>query len=553
MEPYHHAVGTCERCSTDIEPRVSTQWFVKTKPLAEAAMRAVRQGETVIVPEREEERFFHWMGNIRDWCISRQLWWGHRIPVWYCDSCGEHTSQMTDPTACPNCGSQDLHRDEDVLDTWFSSGLWPFSTLGWPDTEARDYRRFYPTDMRETGYDILFFWVAREMMLGIGMTGQSPYGTVYLHGLVRNEDGQKISKSMENIDEYDPLHIVERYGTDALRYTLVTSATPGLDTNLDPRRLEGARNFANKIWQAARFVLMNAPQSNVAVVGVDVTPGHGSLELADRWILSRLNRLIRSVDHLFGRHQYGEAGRQINDFLWSEYCDWYIEASKVRLYDDDADSTVPVAILLHVLETSLRLLHPFMPFVTEAIWQALPDATKQGLALIVARWPEMDETLLDEDAEAQMSLLVDLIRGIRNRRADYGVTPGKRIPAMIAAGDARDVLRDQQAELCALARLDPERLIIEKGIEPPGQAATIVAGEVICYLPLAEIVDLGAEKERLTEALKDLERRISHSEGLLDSQFAERAPEHVVQRERVKLAELKTERAKLKERLVDLT
>jgi len=549
VQPYRHAVGTCERCHTDIEPRVSTQWFVRTKPLAEAAMRAVRQGETVIVPEREEERFFHWMENIRDWCISRQLWWGHRIPVWHCADCGEHTSQMTDPTACPNCGSQDLHQEEDVLDTWFSSGLWPFSTLGWPDTEARDYQRYYPTDMRETGYDILFFWVAREMMLGIEMTGQSPYGTVYLHGLVRNENGDKISKSMENIDAYDPLNIIDKYGSDALRYTLMTSSTPGLDMNLDPRRLEGARNFANKMWQAARFVLMNIPESNAPAVGVDVALRDRPLDLADRWILSRLNRLILSVERLFDRHQYGEAGRQINDFLWSEYCDWYIEATKVRLYDDDAGDRVPLTILLHVLETSLRLLHPFMPFVTETIWQALPDGTKEGEALIVSHWPQADQSLLDDEAEARMGLLIDLIRGIRNRRADYRVTPGKRIPAMIAAGDGARALEEQRAELCALAKLDPESLIIEDAVEPPGQAATIVAGKVTCYLPLAEIVDLAAERERLSDALADLKRRIAHSEELLEGPFAERAPEHVVQRERDKLAELKAERTKLKDRL----
>ena len=549
VESYHHAVGTCERCHTDIEPRVSTQWFVRTKPLAEAAMEAVREGETVIVPEREEERFFHWMENIRDWCISRQLWWGHRIPVWHCAECGQHISEMTDPTECPDCGSEDLHQEEDVLDTWFSSGLWPFSTLGWPDTEARDYQRYYPTDMRETAYDILFFWVAREMMLGIEMTGQSPYSTVYLHGLVRNEDGQKISKSMENIDEYDPLNIIDTYGTDALRYTLMTSSTPGIDMNLDPRRLEGARNFTNKIWQAARFVLMNTPDADVPVLGGDVTLEEACLELADRWILSRLNRLIENVDRLFQSHQYGEAGRQINDFLWSEYCDWYIEASKVRLYDDDVDNSVPLAILLHVLETSLRLLHPFMPYVTEAIWQALPEETKDGEALIVARWPDVNAALLDREAEQDMVLLMDLIRGIRNRRADYRVTPGKRIPAMIAAGDAANVLEEQRAELCALAKLDPGSLVTEESLDPPSQAATIVAGGVTCYLPLAEIVDLEEERERLAEALDDLQDRIAHSEELLDGQFAERAPEHVVQRERDKLAELRTERAKLEHRL----
>ena len=378
IEPYFHAVGTCERCATDIEPRISTQWFVNVKPLAEAAMEAVRSGATTIIPEREEHRFFHWMENIRPWCVSRQLWWGHRIPVWYCDECGGQTCEMTDPIACAHCGSTSIHQDDDVLDTWFSSGLWPFSTLGWPDTDAPDYRRYYPTDVRETAYEILFFWVAREMMLGIELTGRIPYATVYLHGLVRNEEGRKIGKSMENIDEYDPLNIIEAYGCDALRYTQLTSSTPGLDMSLDLRRLESARNFTNKIWQAARFVLLNLDTGH-SMLDID-QPLISNLQLPDRWILSRLNHLIQSVTHLFESYQYGEAGRQTHDFLWGEYCDWYIEASKVRLYEpstgsgrrEAADKSVPQAVLLHVLETALRLLHPFMPFVTEAIWQALP-------------------------------------------------------------------------------------------------------------------------------------------------------------------------------------
>jgi len=615
VESYFHAVGTCQRCGTDVEPRVSTQWFIRTKPLAEAAMQAVRDGRTVIVPEREEGRFFHWMENIRDWCISRQLWWGHRIPVWYCDDCGGETSEVTDPTECAHCGSANIHQDEDVLDTWFSSGLWPFSTLGWPDTGAPDFRRYYPTDMRETGYDILFFWVAREMMLGIEMTGQAPYATVYLHGLVRNEEGKKISKSMENIDEYDPLNIIERYGSDALRYTLLTSSTPGLDMNLDPRRLEGARNFTNKIWQAARFVLSGIGDQGSEGSLCSLPPASRFL-LSDRWILSRLNRLIENVTRLFEGYQYGEAGRQINDFLWGEYCDWYIEASKVRLYDDAADKAVPQAVLLHVLEAALRLLHPFMPFVTEAIWQALPtppspppvrggegegasspyrggrgegalllraggqeegdplprgegalpsreegrgegDPLPRGEgrfppALMMARWPEPDAALVDDEAEAQMELVMGLVRGIRNRRAEYDVIPGKRIPALVAAGSAARWLDEQRAELCFLARLDPDQLIIEPAIEPPDQAATVVVGDVVCYLPLAGLVDLDVERGRLSKSLAEIEDRIARSEKLLAGDFARRAPEHVVQRERDKLADLRAERAKLKERLAGL-
>ncbi|NLF00194.1 MAG: valine--tRNA ligase, partial [Anaerolineales bacterium] len=454
VEPYTHSVGTCQRCGTDVEPRISTQWFVRTQPLAAAAVAAVREGRTVIIPEREESRFLHWMDNIRDWCISRQLWWGHRIPVWYCDDCGEQTTAITDPSACAHCGSERIHQDEDVLDTWFSSGLWPFSTLGWPDTDTLDYQRFYPTDMRETGYDILFFWVAREMMLGIEMTGRAPYKTVYLHGLVRNEEGKKISKSMENIDEYDPLNIIERYGADALRYTLLTSSTPGLDMNLDPRRLEGARNFINKVWQATRFVLGALGEGAAEVKGLHEV----ELQLVDRWILSRLNRLIQQATALFESHQYGEAGRQIYDFLWSEYCDWYIEACKVRLYDEAADKAAPRAVLLHVLEATLRLLHPFTPFFTEVLWQALPAQTppaqtREGQALMVAPWPSAELGWLDDEAEQQMGLITELIRGIRNLRAEYDVTPGRRIGALIAAGGAAAAMESQRSVLSSLAKL----------------------------------------------------------------------------------------------------
>jgi valyl-tRNA synthetase len=548
VEPYFHAVGTCERCHTDIEPRISTQWFVEVQPLAEAAMEAVRSGETTIIPEREERRFFHWMENIRPWCISRQLWWGHRIPVWYCEDCGEQTSERFDPTACAHCGSANIYQEEDVLDTWFSSGLWPFSTLGWPDTDAPDYQRYYPTDVRETGYDILFFWVAREMMLGIEMTGQSPYETVYLHGLVRNEEGRKISKSMEDIDEYDPLNIIDRYGADALRYTLLTSSTPGLDMNLDPRRLEGARNFANKIWQASRFVLSNLPEDEDGVPDMP-EPDAPELRLVDRWIMSRLHHLIDSVTQHFDNHQYGEAGRQINDFLWSEYCDWYIEASKVRLYEQHADKNVPRAVLLRVLETSLRLLHPYMPFVTEALWQALPEGVREGDALIVAPWPEVDPAWMDEQAEAHMELSMALVRGIRNLRAEYNVTPGKRIPALVDAGEMAPQLEEQRALLSFLARLDEDELRIAETLTPPEQVATVVVGDVVGYLPLAGLVDLEAERDRLARELAGVMERITRSEELLAGEFAEKAPPHIVDRERDKLAELEITRQQLQDRL----
>jgi valyl-tRNA synthetase len=544
-EPYFHAVGTCQRCGTDIEPRVSTQWFVKTKPLAEAAMSAVREGSTRIVPEREERRFFHWMENIRDWCISRQLWWGHRIPVWYCQDCGGETSAVVDPTECSHCGSREIRRDEDVLDTWFSSGLWPFSTLGWPH-ETEDYERYYPTDMRETAYDILFFWVAREMMLGIELTGRTPYETVYLHGLVRNEEGKKISKSMENIDEYDPLNLIDKYGADALRYMLLTSSTPGLDMNLDPRRLEGARNFTNKIWQAARFVL-SGPGDERAMADLAGLP----LELTDRWILSRINRLVAVVTRLFEAYEYGEAGRQIYDFLWGEFCDWYIEASKVRLYDEECDNSVPRACLLQVLSASLRLLHPFAPFVTEAIWQAFPESARPSESVMMSPWPAVEEALLDEEAESRMGLMIELVRGIRNVRAEYGVTPGKRIGAMLAAGGEAGWLEEQRPVLCALAKLDDSELEIGPALPAPEKAATVVAGEALCYVPLAALLDLDAERERLNGELEEIEVRIARSEALLAGEFAKKAPPEIVDREREKVGGLKGERDKLRSRLAE--
>ena len=544
IEPYSHAVGTCQRCSTDIEPRISTQWFVKVKPMAEAAIEAVRNGDTNIIPEREERRFYHWMESIRPWCISRQLWWGHRIPVWYCDNCGEQTSEIEDPTQCAHCGHTSIKQDEDVLDTWFSSGLWPFSTLGWPDTTAPDLLRYYSTDMRETGYDILFFWVAREMMLGIEMTGSSPYSTVYLHGLVRNEEGKKISKSMENIEEYDPLNIIDRYGCDALRYMLMTSSTPGMDMNLDPRRLEGARNFGNKIWQAARFVLGHIDRVDAA----SLEPSAPGLQLADRWILSRLNRVAQTVTDLFESHQYGEAGRQLNDFLWSEYCDWYIEISKVWLYDESADRSVPFAVLLHVLETSLRLLHPFMPFVTEAIWQALP-IDRDAESIMLARWPQGDDSWLNKTAEEEMELVMELVRSIRNVRAEYDVQPGKRIQTQFSAGPWADLLADQRPVLASLAKLDLEHLVIKDELDSPENAATVVIGETVAYLPLAGLVDLAAERDRLSKELAEVEQRITSSEKLLAGEFSTKAPEHVVDREKDKLGDLKATRAQLQERL----
>ncbi len=548
VEPYRHSVGHCQRCDTIVEPRISTQWFVRTKPLAEEAIRVVRDGTMRIIPDRFEKTWFHWMENIRDWCISRQLWWGHRIPVWYCQDCGLQWSAVEDPTRCPTCGSSMIVQDEDVLDTWFSSGLWPFSTLGWPEATA-DMQRFFPTDMRETGYDILFFWVARETMLSLALTGQAPYSTVYLHGLIRNERGEKISKSMPDAWKYDPLYIIDEYGTDALRYTLSTSSTPGNDMNLDPRRLEGARNFANKIWQATRFILMNVKDSNLTAL-----QNPSGLELADRWILSRVERLTGDVFALMETQQYGEAGRRVRDFLWDEFCDWYIEASKVRLYaeGDEAAKDIPRAVLLRVLERALRLLHPFMPFVTEALWQALPATVRQGEALIVAPWPQQEPIWLDDEAETHMALLMDLIRGIRNVRSEYNVEAGRRIAVTIAAGASTPTLEAQRPVLAFLAHLAPDKLSIVTDCAPLAQSATVVVGDVVAYLPLAGLIDLDAERLRLQKALANLEGRIAGSRQRLNGPFAQKAPADVVQREREHLVEMETEAAQVREHLARL-
>jgi len=549
IEDYHHAVGHCQRCDTVIEPRISTQWFVKTKPMAEKAMQVVRDGTMRIIPERFEKTWFHWMENIRDWCISRQLWWGHRIPVWYCQDCGLVWSAIEDPTACPKCGSSMMAQDEDVLDTWFSSGLWPFSTLGWPDVEAADFKRFVPTDMRETGYDILFFWVARETLLSLTLLDQAPYNKVYLHGLIRDEHGKKISKSMPDAWKYDPLYIIEEYGTDALRYMLTTSSTPGNDMNLDSRRLEGARNFANKMWQATRFILMNLGDADL--VGFDNLAGL-DLTVADRWILSRLNHLSGDVITLMNNEQYGEAGRRVRDFVWDEFCDWYIEATKVRLYDETADRNIPRVVLLTVLETAMRLLHPFMPFVTEAIWQALPQSCKQGAALIIAPWPMPEAALLDATSEAQMALLMDIVRGIRNVRAKYNVVMGKRVAATVAAGAATAALNTLKAVLVSLARLDADALNIVAETPPLAQSASVVVGDVVAYLPLAGLVDFAAERVRLQKSRDNLEKRITGSQKRLAGPFAEKAPAHIVEAERGRLVEMQTEAAQVKEQIARL-
>jgi valyl-tRNA synthetase len=558
IEDHQHALGHCQRCDRVIEPRLSTQWFVKIKPLAEAAIDAVRDGRIHIIPERFNKVYFHWMENIRDWCISRQLYWGHRIPVWYCDDCDELTVTMEDPTSCQACGSTNIRQDPDILDTWFSSALWPFSTLGWPD-DTEDLRTFYPTTVLETGYDILFFWVARMIMMGLECAGDIPFHYVYLHGMVRDEWGQKMSRSKGNT--IDPLEVIDEYGSDALRFTLLTGSTPGSDVNLSLTRVESNRNFANKMWNAARFVISALAAkrlSDQAFQPFDAeTPRRDdALMLPDRWILSRHNRLISNVTRLMEDWQFGEAGRQIYDFLWGEYCDWFLEISKIRLYGEDEEPKDTVRqVLVHVLDRTLRLLHPFMPFVTEEIWQHLKrSGTREQWpeALIVAPWPEAGP--MDEAAEAEMALIMEMVRAIRNARAEYQVEPGRRIEAIIATGEEYELLTDQRDTLVSLARLNADKLHIARTLETkPTQALALVVGGVEIYLPLAGMVDLAKERQRLTAEIEEVSKGIAGSEKLLTNEdFLAKAPAQVVERERDKLSDYRQRQAKLQERLRSL-
>ncbi len=542
-EPYTTTIPRAQRGGEIIEPMISSQWYIKIGPLAEAAAAAVRDGRIRIVPERFTKVYFNWLENIRDWCISRQLWWGHRIPVWTCRDCGHEWSPREDPGSCEKCGRHSIEQDLDVLDTWFSSALWPFSTLGWPN-DTPDLREFYPTTVMETGYDILFFWVARMVMFGLEFTGKAPFETVYLHGLIRDEQGRKMSKTLGNA--IDPINVIEEYGADALRFTLLTSSTPGNDTNLNMQRVEANRNFANKIWNAARYIISNVDKGKGPRGAFDLQPS--TFGLADRWILSRLNRTIADATRLIDEFQFGEAGRIIYEFFWSDFCDWYIEMSKLGI-----ERARPV--LVHVLDQSLRLLHPYMPFVTEEVYQHLreailgsrPTPLQQNAwpeALIIAPWPEA--SAVDQDIEARMALLMDAVRAIRNARAEYNVKPEKRTAAIAVAGEHAALFESLRSELCMLARLDNDGLVILETLETaPKKALPLVLGAVTIYLPFAQMVDVDAERARLNKEQAEVQPLIAKSETLLDSEFSQRAPQAVVQRERDKLADLKLKRDKL--------
>ncbi len=538
-EPYTLNVPRSERGGEIVEPMISEQWFVRIAPLAEKGLMAVKNGDIKIVPEHFEKVYYNWLENIQDWCISRQLWWGHRIPVWYCADCGKQTCAREDPAACAHCGSTRIEQDPDVLDTWFSSGLWPFSTLGWPE-QTPDLKYFYPTSYMETGYDILFFWVARMIMSGLEFTEQAPFHTVYLHGLVRDEHGQKMSKTKGNV--VDPLTVMDDFGTDALRFTLLVGSTPGKDTNLSLKKVEANRNFANKLWNAGRFVITNIGQ-------VEEKPAQpADWTLADSWIWARLQQLIRDVERLFQNFQYGQAGQNIYDFFWGDFADWYLEIAKGQMTEGGARAYTTAKTLARVLDISLRLLHPFTPFVTEEIWGHLRRALRESpLAdltadwpevLIIARWPEPREPEgWEADKTADFTLLQDAIRAIRNLRAEKNVPPAKKLAATLSGGAKTGLLREQSAMIAALAALDPAGLtIVESLADKPENSAALVIGPVEIFLPLAEMVDPEAERARLGKELADAESQIARLEKLLSSDFANKAPAPVVAKEREKLA-----------------
>ena len=552
-EPYTLNVPRSQRGGEIVEPMLSTQWFVKIQPLADAALAAVRDGRITIVPERFTRVYYNWLENIQDWCISRQLWWGHRIPVWYCADCGKMTVSRTDPTACAHCGSASIQQDEDVLDTWFSSGLWPFSTLGWPE-ETPDLAYFYPTQMMETGYDIIFFWVARMIMFGLEFTGQVPFSTVYLHGIIRDEHGQKMSKTKGN--SIDPLGVMDTMGTDALRFTLLVGSTPGNDANLSLKKVEANRNFANKIWNAGRFiigVLDSAPAEPQAAP--DWT-------LADSWIWARLQTLVRDVERLFSNHQYGEAGRQIYDFFWGEFADWYLEIAKLQMAAGGDRAHYTAYTLTRVLDTCLRLLHPFTPYITEELWGHLKAAAGAKSArfapaggweeaLIIAHWPEAKAVEgWEEQKVADFALLQEAVRLIRNARTEKKLSPGQKIGASIAAGDKLPIFESQRAALCALAGIDPDQLTLQAALaeKPQGQTALVVAGVEI-FLSLAGLVDETAERARLEQELTEIISQIERLAQLLNSPFAQKAPAAVVDKERQKLTAYQETAAKLKQQL----
>jgi len=553
IEPYFHSVGHCGRCQTMIEPKVSLQWFVQTQPLAEAAIQVVKNGRVTIVPERFAKIYFDWMENIRDWCISRQLWWGHRIPVWYCQDCGKLTASVGEPTACIHCDSKQVTQDPDVLDTWFSSALWPHSTLGWPE-DTEDLRYFYPGSVMETGYDIIFFWVARMIMMGLEDTGEIPFHTVYLHGLIRDESGEKMSKLRGNV--INPAEAISKYGVDALRFALTAGTSPGNDVNLGKSKLESSRNFVNKLWNAARFILQSLDTERPEAQAIPILSGQPQ-RIEDQWINSQLNRLIKNVIKLMQDFQFGEAEQQVYDFVWSKFCDWYIEIAKIRLRSRLTPSPLP--FLVNTLEKSLRLLHPFMPFVTEELWQnlkqRLPDKDQMPASIMVAPYPLADDKAFAQEAERVMDSVIEIVRSIRNVRTQYKVKPTKWIEARVHADELLSGLITQANIIETLAKARPLTILGRHKREPTtDKALVLVLGEAEVVLPLAGMVDRLAEEQRLVKESEEIKERIAHLEvRLRDNAFLSKAPSQVIEREKQKLAMLEDKLKRLYQELSQLS
>ena len=539
VEDHQHNVGTCYRCHNDVEPLISAQWFVKMEPLAKEALRVVREGEVQFVPERFAKTYTNWMENVHDWCISRQLWWGHQIPAWTCQDCGGLTVSETDPTECEHCHSHNIVQEEDVLDTWFSSALWPFSTLGWPE-ETEDLKYFYPTDVLVTGYDIIFFWVARMIFSGCEHTGKPPFHTVFIHGLVRDDKGRKMSKSLGN--GIDPLEMADQYGADALRFNLVTGNSPGNDMRFYTERCEAMRNFANKIWNASRFLMMN--------LTIDRCELPEKLELEDKWILSKLNSVIPQVTENMDRYELGVAAQKVYDFIWDDYCDWYIELTKTRLQGEDEDSKIRAQqVLCYVLTETLKLLHPFMPFITEEIWQALPH---EGDYLMLQQWPEHRAGLDFPQEEKAMELIMDAIRGVRARRAEMNVPPSKKAQLTVSTLE-RDVFTQGIPFLKRLAYASDVTVV---GVADAGSDEAMTAQGMVTvtthaariFMPLAELVDLEKEKARIQKELDKNRKELDKLETKLQNPgFVNKAPAQVVEAEQERAEKLRALIAKLEE------
>ena len=551
-EAYLMNVPRSQRGGEIVEPLVSTQWFVKMDSLAEMAGESVRKGEVTFVPERFTKVFLNWMDNIQDWCISRQLWWGHRIPVWYCQHCHEVIVAREDPTTCPKCNSIELKQDPDVLDTWFSSGLWPFSVFGWPE-KTPDFNYFYPTSVMETGYDIIFFWVARMVMDGLFFTGKAPFHTVYLHGMVRDDKGQKMSKTKNNV--IDPLVLMNEFGTDALRFSLVVGSSPGNDQNVGVKKVEANRNFANKVWNIGRFAI-NA--INTVREPIKTEP---RWTLADSWIWARTKQTVNNVNNLFESYQFGEAGRQVYEFLWSDFADWYLEASKRQLAEGGDRAAYTAILLADVLGLMLRLLHPFTPYVTEALYGYLKEACETNQViynpdreweehLIIARWPErMEQEDWEEGAIKDFALVQEMVRAIRNLRSEYKLEPSKGIDAVLVSESKADFLNRNKNLLLDLAVLKEETLQIQPGKTQNESMTVLVVEDVEIYLDLSASTDGEQDRERLEKELAEAESHVARLEKLLASPFAQKAPANVVDAEREKLAGYKSSAEKLRERL----